>query len=122
MVGTIVTYILGAILHWRTIIYVSCVYPLGALLVAMVVPESPSWLVAKGNAAEYRRCYGDVNITCWSISVHLFLFFIDIYSLDRIEDARKAVSWFYGDKNDNWLVIDREINILKDTLVQRKSR
>ena len=59
MIGTIVTYILGAILHWRTIIYVSCVYPLGALIFAMVVPESPSWLVAKGNEAKYRRFYGD---------------------------------------------------------------
>ena len=62
MVGTIVTYILGAILHWRTIIYVSCVYPLGALIVGMVVPESPSWLVAKGNASDYRRYYGDVMV------------------------------------------------------------
>ena len=61
MIGTIFTYILGAILHWRTIIYVSCVYPLGALIVAMVVPESPSWLVAKGNEAKYRRFHGDDN-------------------------------------------------------------
>ena len=114
MIGTIVTYILGAILHWRTIIYVSCVYPLGALLVGMMVPESPSWLVAKGNASDYRRYY-------WSFSVYLFLFFNDIYLLDRIEDARKALSWLYGDKDDDRHVIGREINILKDTLVQRKS-
>ena len=74
MIGTIVTYILGAILHWRTIIYVSCVYPLGALLVALVVPESPSWLVAKGNAAEYRRCYGDVNLH-FGLSLSIFFYF-----------------------------------------------
>ena len=53
--------------------------------------------------------------------MYLFLFFNDIYLLDRIEDARKALSWLYGDKDDDRHVIGREINILKDTLVQRKS-
>ena len=114
MIGTIFTYILGAILHWRTIIYVSCVYPLGALMVAMVVPESPSWLVAKGNEAKYRRFYGDDKM-------FTLLLFNYIYLLDRIEEARKALSWLYGDKDDDRHVIGREINILKDTLVQRKS-
>ena len=80
MIGTIFTYILGAILHWRTIIYVSCVYPLGALLVAMVVPESPSWLVAKGNASEYRRYYGDAFTICILVFLcQSFIFFNDIY-------------------------------------------
>ena len=50
-----------------------------------------------------------------------FLLFNYIYLLDRIEDARKALSWLYGDKDDDRHVIGREINILKDTLVQRKS-
>ena len=50
------------------------------------------------------------------------LLFNYIYLLDRIEEARKALSWLYGDKDDNQHVIKGEINILKDTLVQRKSR
>ena len=58
----------------------------------------------------------------FSPSLSIFLFLNDIYLLDRIEDARKALSWLYGDKDDNRQVIDTEINILKDTLVQRKSR
>ena len=64
----------------------------------------------------------DIMVTSWSFSVYLFLFFNDIYLLDRIEDARKALSWLYGDKDDNRQVIDREIIILKDTLVHRPSR
>ena len=63
----------------------------------------------------------DIMVILWSFSVYLFLFFNDIYLLDRIEDARKALSWLYGDKDDDRHVIGREINILKDTLVQRKS-
>jgi len=50
------------------------VYPLGALIVAMVVPESPSWLVAKGNAAEHRSFYGDVNNLYFSLSLSIFLY------------------------------------------------
>ena len=64
----------------------------------------------------------DIMVILWSFSVYLFLFFNDIYLLDRIEDARKALSWLYGDKDDNRHVIDREIIILKDTLVHRPSR
>ena len=66
----------------------------------------------------------DVNMMVY-ILVFLclsFWFFNDIYLLDRIEDARKSVSWLHGDKDDNRHVIDREIIILKDTLVQRKAR
>ena len=46
--GTVSTYVLGAILHWRTIIYLSCIYPFGSFIIALMVPESPPWLITKG--------------------------------------------------------------------------
>ena len=46
--GTVFTYILGAVFHWRTIIYISCIYPFCSFFIAIVVPESPPWLITKG--------------------------------------------------------------------------
>ena len=49
LIGMLFTYILGAIFDWRTIIFVSCIFPAASYLIAFfIVPESPPWLVSKG--------------------------------------------------------------------------
>ena len=45
--GTVLTYIFGAFLHWRSIIYISCIFPVGSFLLGLIVPESPPWLITK---------------------------------------------------------------------------
>uniref|UniRef100_A0A1B6MQL7 Major facilitator superfamily (MFS) profile domain-containing protein n=1 Tax=Graphocephala atropunctata TaxID=36148 RepID=A0A1B6MQL7_9HEMI len=51
--GLIVVYVKGALLHWRTISWISmsyCILPL--LLMYLLSPESPVWLVSRGKTEE----------------------------------------------------------------------
>jgi len=45
--GMLIPYILGAYLHWKIIAQVATIVPLGALIMALFVPESPTFLVRK---------------------------------------------------------------------------
>lgn len=53
--GILLTYSLGAFLHWRTVAWVSIAPPAVALIAMLFVPESPSWLARKGHVDKAQK-------------------------------------------------------------------
>ena len=48
LMGTLVVYTLGAFCHWRTLAWISAVFPILSFVIGIFSPESPTWLVTKG--------------------------------------------------------------------------
>ena len=48
LIGTLVIHILGAICNWRTLAWVSIIFPVLSFMAGLLSPESPTWLVTKG--------------------------------------------------------------------------
>lgn len=44
-VGVLITYVLGALLHWRNVAWVSLTLPVISFMLLCKLPESPTWLV-----------------------------------------------------------------------------
>merc|ERR1712223_206128 len=47
LMGTLVVYTLGAFCHWRTLAWISAVFPILSFVIEIFSPESPTWLVTK---------------------------------------------------------------------------
>ena len=48
LVGTLIIYVLGSFSSWRMVAALSAFFSLSSLVAGILVPESPSWLVTKG--------------------------------------------------------------------------
>ena len=53
--GTLVTYVVGAILPWHLLSYFCDGFPILLLIGVLVLPESPAWLISKGKFNEAKK-------------------------------------------------------------------
>ena len=53
LIGTLVIHILGAICNWRTLAWVSIIFPVLSFMAGLLSPESPTWLVTKGTLMQF---------------------------------------------------------------------
>lgn len=53
--GILLVYILGTFLHWNIVAGVSCIIPILALILIVLLPESPHWLIGKGRAEHAKK-------------------------------------------------------------------
>lgn len=53
--GILLTYSLGAVMHWRNVAWISIAIPCVTLTAIFFVPESPIWLVRKGRTEQAQR-------------------------------------------------------------------
>lgn len=53
--GVCLSFIIGSMLHWRTVAAISAVVPFFAILAVFLVPESPYWLYAKNRVDDAHK-------------------------------------------------------------------
>uniref|UniRef100_A0A2S2Q0I1 Facilitated trehalose transporter Tret1 n=1 Tax=Sipha flava TaxID=143950 RepID=A0A2S2Q0I1_9HEMI len=59
MTGSLLTFALGSMLHWRTVALVNACCPIICICLIAAIPESPIWLMAKGKNDEAEKAI------CW---------------------------------------------------------
>jgi hypothetical protein len=59
-VGILVIYSLGSLVTWRSAAYVCSAFPIFVLLYTLFLPESPVWLIGKGNLTSHLETLSDL--------------------------------------------------------------
>ncbi|XP_061724604.1 facilitated trehalose transporter Tret1-2 homolog [Cydia pomonella] len=57
-VGLIAAHVLGTFLTWQWTANICCLFPILAVLLLTLIPESPTWLISKGRIEEGVKAYG----------------------------------------------------------------
>ena len=57
LIGTLAIHALGAICTWRTLAWVSTIFPVLSFVSGLFSPESPTWLVTKGKVPKTKVSY-----------------------------------------------------------------
>ncbi|XP_064075151.1 facilitated trehalose transporter Tret1-2 homolog isoform X1 [Vanessa tameamea] len=64
-VGILVSHLIGTWVHWQWTAIICCIFPILSVILLSVIPESPTWLISKGQiedgvkAFSWLRGYGD---------------------------------------------------------------
>lgn len=57
-VGILVCHIIGTFMTWQWTATISCLFPILSVILLMLIPESPTWLISKGEIEDGAKAFG----------------------------------------------------------------
>ncbi|XP_050678174.1 facilitated trehalose transporter Tret1-2 homolog isoform X1 [Leptidea sinapis] len=57
-VGILVAHVIGTFVHWQWTAMICCVFPVISIMLLTIIPESPTWLISKGQTEDGIKAFG----------------------------------------------------------------
>ncbi|KAL0859388.1 hypothetical protein ABMA27_010578 [Loxostege sticticalis] len=57
-IGILVAHLIGTFMTWQWTATICCLFPILSVLLLMLIPESPTWLIAKGEVEDGAKAFG----------------------------------------------------------------